>query len=479
MRVTGTEWGLALVTLVLAAVASLQDSFEAVVAVVIVIVVVSAALTFVTAVQAARSRSLGRFLLVAATFGFFWLEAFGAARAEIPFQAGPGLPIIGGQFQIGDVQAGIFYIAAFQLMLFVGYSFRPTLGTVFSVAQRRIDQRSAYGNALRYLLAACALLPLMLSFGFDVASVTGALTGGRGVVNPAYSDVGLLNLITFFGLYGASILLVDSLLFRSFSRVQKLLVGTVVTAPFILGGVRHLWLFVAIPVGVVAFRVNSKNITFRRLVKWIAAGIALLIIVQVQLAVRQVGWSKISEVRVADLVRTDTTGQFQALLVAETLVPELHPYFREPAEPYFLIHWIPRRFWPAKPVMESWTFYNDQYTQGDVRYNVTPSIIGQFYLNWGIIGVLYAGMFLGFLMVSADRVLLRIDPTKQTAMAVATGSFIAFVVVSYRFYSPVYFTYFAFAWIGMLLITRRRRSKQTSNASRSPGSIDLDPVLGV
>jgi ABC-type multidrug transport system fused ATPase/permease subunit len=184
--------------------------------------------------------------------------------------------------------------------------------------------------------------------------------------------------------------------------------------------------------------------------------LVLLIVVQVQILVRQEGWSQITSLRPAQLLKGDATGQFEALMVAEELVPARHDYFREFAEPYFLIHWIPRRFWPNKPVMKSWTYYNNQYTQGDSRFNVTPSIIGQFYLNFGIFGVLYAGAFVGFLMVTADRLLLRIDPLRQRALAVAIGSFVAFILVSFRFYSPIYFTYFAFAWIGMLLITRSR-----------------------
>lgn len=476
MRVSGTEWFLALVVLLLAAVASLQSTYEGVVTILLMVVVVSGMLVVVTAIQSGRSHAIGRFLLTASTFGFFWIEAWGSARKAVSFQAGAGLPIPGGRFELGDVKQAILFIAIFQLMLLAGYSIRPAFTWLFGLLSRRHDQRSAGGNALRYVLAACALLPLMLSFGFDVDAVTSALTGGRGAANPAYQDVGFVNLITFFGLYGASLILVDALLFRSISRFQKLIVGTLVTAPFILGGVRHLWLFVAIPVGVVAFRINAKNLTLGRLMRWIMVAVALLVIVQLQLLVRQAGWSHITEVQLSDLTRTDSTGQFEALLVAQELVPESHGYFREPAEPYFLIHWIPRRFWPTKPVMESWTYYNDQYTQGDVRYNVTPSIIGQFYLNWGVFGVVYAGAFLGFLMVTADRALLRIDPRTQTGIAVAIGSFIAFVVVSYRFYSPVYFTYFAFAWLGMLLITRKRSISRSADAS-PPSALDLGSAV--
>lgn len=425
----------------------------------------SLALVVVSAVQSRQTGAFGKFLLMASTFGFFWAEALTSARQSVPFAIAPGLPVFGAQYPIELVREAILFTALFQLMLLIGYSINAPLRTVFRVTMRREDDSTLRGKAVPYLLAACALIPLLLSFSFDVGAVTGSLTGGRGADNPAYQDVGLLGLITFFGLYGASFLLVDALLSKTFSRIQKLLIGALVTAPFILGGVRHLWLFVAIPVGVVAFRLNAKRLTVPRLFRWVAAATLLLAIVQVQLLVREQGWSRLSEIHPSELLQGNSTGQFEALLIAESLVPTQHPYFRELAEPYFVIHWIPRRFWPNKPIMKSWTFYNEAYTAGDKRFNVTPSVIGQFYINWGIFGVVYIGVFLGFLMVCADRVMLRIDPVRQRAMAVAVGSFIAFLVVSYRFYSPIYFTYFAFAWIGMLFITRRKRARRELKAS--------------
>lgn len=456
MRVSGFEWGLAVCVVLMAAVTYLQDSYGGVVATLTVIVAISVCLVVVSVIRSARSGVIGRGLLMAATFGFFWIEALSSARTAVPFEVAVGEPLSGNQVDLTLVKGAILFIALFQLMLLAGYSIRPPLGPLFRSVHRRTDERALRGRLWRYVLAACALVPILLSFNFDLGAATEALTGGRGTQNPAYEEVGLLHLLGFFGLYGASLLLVDALLFRGFSRWQQLVVGALATAPFILGGARHLWLFVAIPVGVVAYRVNAKKLTFARLAKWGIGLLGLLLILQVQLLVRDEGWSQITDLQVAELFKGDATGQFDAILVAESLVPAKHDYFYELAEPYFLIHWIPRRIWPAKPIMESWTYYNDQYTQGDIGFNVTPSVIGQFYINFGIFGVLYSGAFLGFLMITADRVLLRIDPVRQRALAVLLGSFIAFILVSYRFYSPIYFTYFAFALIGMLLITKRR-----------------------
>src|SRR5215813_9487244 len=119
--------------------------------------------------------------------------------------------------------------------------------------------------------------------------------------------------------------------------------------------------------------------------------------------------------------------------------------------------------------MESWTFYNDNYVQG-AKFNVTPSVIGQFHLNWGLPGVLFIGGWLGFLTALADRVLLMLNSERQRAMFVVSGMFYAFIISSFRFYSPVYFSYLLFGVIAMFLLTRRRAFK-TVGALRPQASV--------
>src|SRR5205814_10697283 len=132
-----------------------------------------------------------------------------------------------------------------------------------------------------------------------------------------------------------------------------------------------------------------------------------------------------------------------ALLFAEYLVPKEHPYFKEMTEPFFVIHWIPRQIWPEKPIMESWAYYNDSYTQG-AAFNVTPSVIGQFHLNWGWPGVIFIGAWLGFLTLVVDSMLVMFDSDRQRAMFVVVGMFYAFIISSFRIYSLLYFSIFLF-----------------------------------
>jgi hypothetical protein len=207
-----------------------------------------------------------------------------------------------------------------------------------------------------------------------------------------------------------------------------------------------------------------------RLLGPVAVVFVVLLVAQAQFVYRTVGWKEVGNVAPEELTTINNTGQFTAQLFAQHLVPHEHPYFRELVEPYFISHWIPRQFWPDKPTMESWAYYNDSYAQG-AAYNVTPSVIGQFHLNWGFPGVIFIGAWLGFLGFIADRVLLSLNPDRQRAMFVVVGMFYAFIISSFRFYSPIYFSYFIFGLLAMLLLTRRQRLS-TSVAGFAPALAD-------
>jgi oligosaccharide repeat unit polymerase len=456
--VSGLEWFLAGAGLLISATAYLSTSYERLTQIVLAATLISGALVLVAGMQAFRTRVMGKFLLSAAVLGYFYLEALTTSVGEVPFEKPSFLMGPDPRFSMGAIRLGLLYLALFQLVLFVGYSIRPRFSRLLAAARRREDVVSVRSSVLRYLFAACAVIPLALSFDLDIGAARDSLIASRSGAVPGFSDIGLLSYLTFFGLFGASLLLVDGLLFRSFSRVQKSLLGLLVTLPFILGGARHLWIFVALPVFIVGVAKGTQRVSPSRAIRWVFVGAAILLIVQLQLVFRTQGWEKISDLRVGEVIQGDSTWQFDALLVANELVPNRHAYFLELAEPYFLIHWIPRALWPNKPVMESWFFYNDVYTQGSTSFNVTPSVIGQFHINFGAAGVIYIGILMGFLMVSADRLLARMNVARQRVLAVAIGSFYAFLVTSFRFYSPIYFTYFAFAFLAMLALSRSRRS---------------------
>lgn len=455
--VTLAQWGLAALALGAAGLGYLFPSHDDLVVFTGLLTALSGFLVLMVAKEAVRTRILGKLFLIASTLIFFWLEAFDLAHESPPFVVPEGVPGLGLQFSQDLIQQALFYVALFQVMLFVGYSIRPKVRRVMSWIGSRVDASSIRIRMVCYALVACAWVPLLVSYELDVQAAIEGLLAARSGTGPESGDVGLLHYLYFFGMYGAAILLTEALIFRTVNRFWGLLLGGAASLPFILGGARHLWLFVAAPACTLAITRLPGRANLSRLVRWVGIGAVTLFVIQLQYAVREVGWRSIGDLTPTALLQGSTTGQFTALLFAEQLVPDTHDYFREPVEPYFLIHWIPRKFWSEKPVMRSWSYYNQAYTR-ESAYNVTPSVIGQFHINWGILGVVFIGIWLGFLTYLADRALLALDLNRQRAMAVTVGMFYAFIVSSFRFYSPVYFTYFAFAVLGMFLLSGSERA---------------------
>lgn len=473
-RVTTSQWILAIGLVLLAWYSDLFGSREELAAFALLLAVVNILLLLDVSKEALRTRSLGKVLLVGSVLFFYWFDALQLGFEKPPFAVPARLPVYSGQFHKEIIKQAYSYVTLFQLMLLVGYSVRPRMHRLVPWVCSRVDSASGSGRLLRYLLVSCALVPLLVSYGFNLEVTIDALLAARSG-GPAAEDIGLLHYLYFLGMYGAAFLLAEAIVFsdwkQTLSRTSFFLIGAVGAVPFImLWGTRHLWLFIALPACILLLTHSKGRITLPRALTWGTILATVFLVAQLQLALRLRGWEEIGTIGTSELFERNPSGQFVALLFAELLVPDFHNYFREPVEPYFLIHWIPRRLWQGKPTMALWEYYNEAYTRG-AAFNVTPSVIGQFHMNYGVIGVIFIGVWLGFLACLADRLLLAIDLDRQRAVAISIGMFHAFILSSFRFYSPVYFTYFVFALIGTFLITRKQSLGRSGLVSDQPAGL--------
>ena len=413
------------------------------------------ALLVLAARESLQTRTVGKTCLVGGMFLFYWLEALALALQRMPFGITEGFPINESQFDQKLISQGLIYVTVFQLLLFVGYSVRPRMARAVGYFTSRVDSLSFDRSLVGLLLGVCAVMPLLVFYDFDYDKIVAALLASRSGVDFDAPEPGLSQHFALFGLYGAALFFVYALKTSTWRRFWWLLMGVTAAVPFVSGGTRHLWLFISLPSVLIVLRGFRGRLGTRRGLALAAAVLVVLLVAQAQFVYRGAGWREIGNGAPEGITTLNNTGQFTALLFAEYLVPNEHPYFREMMEPYFVIHWIPRQLWPSKPIMESWAYYNESYVQG-AAYNVTPSVIGQFHLNWGLPGVIFIGAWLGFLSFVADRVLLSLNPDRQRAMFVAVGMLYAFIISSFRFYSPIYFSYFLFGLMAMFLLTRRR-----------------------
>ncbi|HKF47796.1 MAG TPA: O-antigen polymerase [Terracidiphilus sp.] len=455
LPVAGLQWLLLSITLFLGCCPYVFPGVYAIAEIVVTLLIVNLVLLVSTFLEMVQSQAVGKFLLAASVCIYFWFEAFALAVRNPPFAA-IGLPVSGGQFDTGELQLGVLYVACFELALFVGYSLRPPLSGLKAWAVSRVDTSRRVLKGLQYPMAAGGFLVMLVSFGFHVGAVQGALLASRTStpLDMEWSDPGLLGNLACMGVAASSLILVQGISDRSPWRWLRLGAGAVAALPFLMGGTRHQLIFVLAPLLLVLVRQQSRR-PMQTLLRWVGGGLVAVLLLQVEFAVRDKGWNHITEVTADDLIDPTTTGQFSAMLFAEYVVPGDHPYFHEFAEPYFITHWVPRAIWPNKPYMESWAYFNAAWTKG-YAYNVTPSVIGQFHLNFGMFGVIFIGLWLGFLAFLGDHISLAISATDQKAMLVIVGLWFGFIVSSFRFYSPIYLTYFVFGAIGLLLLTEKR-----------------------
>ena len=409
-----------------------------------------------------RSGTIGKFCLMAGVFVFYWIDALALSYQRYPFEVPEGFPYNATQFNQDLIHQALLYVTVFQMLLLIGYSIRPRVESPLRVFANRFDTFSFDRTLIAFLLIFCSFVPLLVYYNFEIDKIIAVLLASRSGIEFEAPErgPGLTQHVALFGIYGAALFFVYALKAATWRRLWWLALAVIAALPFVLGGTRHIWLYISLPSVLIVLHGFKNMLTHKRIVGLTTVALVVLVVAQAQFVFRGIGWQRFGDVSAQQFSQVNTNGQLTALLFAEYLVPGQHSYFRELAEPYFLIHWIPRQVWPDKPIMESWAYYNDSYVEGG-DFNVTPSVIGQFHLSWGLPGVIWIGLWLGFLTMVADRFLRLLDPQKQTAMFVVVGMFYAFIISSFRLYSPVYFSYFFFGLLAMFLLTRRRKTAKS------------------
>lgn len=451
-KVLALEWCLALIQLSIAALSLVFSSYAALSIIITCLTTLAITQTVVSLKHILNSRAFGLPILNASSIFFFWIEAQYLAFSKPSF-AITGPPIPTGTYSPDLIEAGIFYVTLFQVMMLVGYSFRPRLRALGGWIANRTDSHSPFASIASCLIASCAVVPLLATYGFNFDTASSALLSLRKAGRPDWDDLGLLQYARMFGPYAAAYFLARVCIQRKFKNLWALLAAAITVTPFVFTGTRHLAIYAFLPLLILLIKNRPLGkLRLAHLSAWSAAAIAVFIVLQLQMQLRQRGVTQVSNVHASDVANLNVTYQFSSLLFAKYLVPTFYPYFKEVPEPYFLIYWVPRSFWSEKPFMKSWQVFDADYTRGQ-HFNVTPSIIGQFYLNWGIFGVVQAGLMMGFFAYIADRLLMQIDTKRQLAPSVMIGMFYAFIVSIFRFYAPMYFGYVVFGVVGAVFLT--------------------------
>lgn len=125
---------------------------------------------------------------------------------------------------------------------------------------------------------------------------------------------------------------------------------------------------------------------------------------------------------------------------------------------------VPRALWPNKPMMES-MFVFTRYVWGfdtrDRGGNTLPSIVGQYYLNWGWWGIIELGLFLGLITRLLDQA-YALAHSRSLArvglVAIMTYLFVSFRMLSFSYFSPMLMTLVIAAALGRVTWFHAKRS---------------------
>lgn len=469
-RVRPIEWVILIGSMGFAALTMVWQQYQDLVTATIVLTLLAIVLALIAAIDCINARVLGKLFIALGMLAYFWIEAAGAALQTVPFTVmnkSYRLPVRIWPRPL--VSSSLIYLTVFAFMFYVGYSVRPRMRRTLEWCKSWTDRGPVQYKGWIGIFLILAWVPPVLRFGASPGAVWSGLMGGRNISYADWYAAGWFDQASMFALFGVAVVLLNALLEKHAfhpRRIYRLGISCFFLLPFFLGGTRHFLLYALVPPVIAILRKSHFHLTNRQILGGTAVGVLLLIGVQFQSAARDRGWSKVDTSAVA------TTGmlwQYNQLLYAEYLVPADHDYFMEPTTPYFFIYAIPRKFWPDKPDMQSWLYYDTTIVGRDVAGSVTPSIIGQFYLNWGIFGVAWIGLWMGFLMVLADRAAIGLMVDKQRAFAVVVGMFYAFVISAFRFYAPYYFYFVIFGFMGLLVLARRQRTRDLPRFAMQPG----------
>jgi hypothetical protein len=137
----------------------------------------------------------------------------------------------------------------------------------------------------------------------------------------------------------------------------------------------------------------------------------------------------------------------------------------------FVANVVPRALWPGKPMPETLWHYSMTRWGRDIWLtggNALPSVVGQYYINRGYLGVFWIAVVYGWTAAVVSRWISAMDASLETV--IAGTSVLAFLAVSFRYLSPG-FHYAALILLAWEWFTRHRVATMTGQLSAAADSL--------
>lgn len=340
-----------------------------------------------------------------------------------------------GDFDDGVVAETLVYVAIFLMTVSLGYQLpRPR---IIAKAFARISEPAKGKRIYRatIVLFLIGLIPILyysegsastfrqiLLAGYDWEVDAGWRRSALG------SGLDYLFTIFFLILNATPFLALWAFKRASLNLLQKAILSSIILSVplfFFFSGSRRTFAFLVL--GLLFYLYNAIPAPRRK--RWgilfALAPLVLLLAMQVQVQYRTEGFHDIDlatvETRFDHLQRDDI---FYWMLTAVNVMPEQYPFTREVPFADLFIHPIPRSLWPDKPVTEGFPFLNWR----DYGATLTISIIGQFYVAQGLLGVIMAGLCFGWAARNWDQLIQTASDGSVRSLIYYMGGILFFVV---------------------------------------------------
>lgn len=417
-------------------------------------------------------RNVGRLVLLFGILFWFWIDAIFMAWSHPAFpNPGVHFPLFLNTVPLAIVSYGLICVNLFTWAVVVSWSVLPVPVSIAQHLTNRTDRLPGKTLEIAGLaIVVVAWIPLMLAHSVGPSGALDILMGMRSNSGElgGINQVGF-SLVTFlFGVMSGAWAFSRILLNASSSKALSWLTVALVLPLVILGAASRFMAAYLLMPGILlalALGFDGRQRGARLLRRQFAVAVVILAAaVSFQAAYRTQGLGTAPPLELRGTGGFGAlqslylgAGHFGPLLMSIEFIKQRGAPFTQFQLPFFISHFVPRALWPDKPYPIAWEEYNSIVTQ-NYRYNVTPSIIGQYYMNWMYFGVICAGLMMGWLgKMSSGWIYMRMYGRSIAGITVG-GMMLTFVFLSFRIFYPLYFAYPLFGAILCLGLTSRVRS---------------------
>ena len=213
---------------------------------------------------------------------------------------------------------------------------------------------------------------------------------------------------------------------------------------------------------------DQQRVRIKHLLTTALMLVGLLLTLQVMLEYRNVGFSalvgqgevvsgRLEKQQLLEEQHLRVDDNFYRLCQIIQLIPDSYPFVYQKYLVYVIVRPVPRVFWPGKPVDPGFDLPTALGVQG---VSFSYSVIGEFYMSLGFIGIALGGWFYGRVASTASGLLKRC--TTQGALVIYSIVVMALFSGMRSILDLILVSYVVLAWVGLAhLFIKLRHAKAT------------------